>query len=74
MRSLARRNGAGIMSDHTTTETRVDPPGVFDEAMEQIRQALLGLRFGTISIIVQDGVVIQLERTERRRLRKNDRT
>jgi hypothetical protein len=46
----------------------------FDEAMDQIRQSLQGLRFGTVSIIVQDGVVIQLERTERRRLRKSDRS
>jgi hypothetical protein len=43
------------------------------EALEQVRQALIGLRFGTITIIVQDGVVIQLERTEKRRLRKSDR-
>jgi hypothetical protein len=38
-------------------------------AIEHIRQALNGLRFGTVSIIVQDGVVIQIERTEKRRLR-----
>jgi hypothetical protein len=46
---------------------------IFDEAIEQIRQALQGLRFGTVQVVVQDGVVIQLERTERRRLRKSDR-
>jgi hypothetical protein len=38
-------------------------------AIEHIRQALCGLKFGTVSIIVQDGVVIQIERTEKRRLR-----
>ena len=74
MNSLTRRDRGENMTDRTTPETRIDPPGVFDEALEQIRQALTGLQFGTISIIVQDGVVIQLERTERRRLRKNDRT
>jgi len=64
------------MAERTITENRIDTSsanGVFDEALEQIRQALLGLRFGQISIIVQDGVVIQLERTERKRLRKSDR-
>ena len=64
------------MTTRTTNETRLDTAntnGVPDEAMEQIRQALNGLRFGTVSIVVQDGVVIQIERTERRRLRKNER-
>ena len=40
-----------------------------------IEDALRGLRFGVVTIIVQDGVVIQVERTERRRLprsKKND--
>lgn len=40
-----------------------------DPALAQIREALRGLRFGVVSIVVQDGVVIQIERTERRRLR-----
>jgi len=40
-----------------------------DTALEHIRDALRGLRFGLVSIVVQDGVVIQIERTERKRLR-----
>jgi len=40
-----------------------------DSALEHIRDALRGLRFGLVSIVVQDGVVIQIERTERKRLR-----
>jgi hypothetical protein len=43
--------------------------GTFEAALEQIRDALRGLRFGTVSIVVQDGVVVQIERTEKRRLR-----
>ena len=64
------------MAERITTENRVDATlnnGAFDEALEQIRQSLLGLRFGTVSIVVQDGVVVQIERTERKRLRKNER-
>ena len=66
------------MAERTTTnEPRIDAPfssGQQDDAaMEQIRLALAGLRFGTVSIIVQDGIVIQIERTERRRLRKSER-
>lgn len=37
--------------------------------LEQIRQALQGLRFGNVTIVVQDGVVVQIDRTEKRRLR-----
>jgi len=44
-----------------------------DQALVHIRQALRGLRFGEVSIIVQDGVVVQVERTERKRLRRTDR-
>jgi hypothetical protein len=42
---------------------------VADSAIDHIRDALRGLKFGLVSIVVQDGVVIQIERTERRRLR-----
>lgn len=60
-------------SIHHESRAAATVNGGYDDALEQIRQALAGLQFGTISIIVQDGVVIQLERTERRRLRKNER-
>jgi hypothetical protein len=43
-----------------------------EEALEQIRRALQGLQFGEVSVIVQ-GVVVQLERRERRRLRGGQR-
>lgn len=38
-------------------------------ALEHIVEALRGLRFGVVSVIVQDGVVVQIERTDRRRLK-----
>jgi hypothetical protein len=43
--------------------------GGAESALDHIRDALRGLRFGLVSIVVQDGVVIQIERTERKRLR-----
>ena len=43
------------------------------EAMDAIRCALSGLRYGQVVVIVQDGVVVQVDRTERRRLRLNGR-
>jgi hypothetical protein len=38
-------------------------------ALASVRQALSGLRYGEVTVIVQDGVVVQIERTEKLRLR-----
>jgi hypothetical protein len=44
-----------------------------ERELSQIREALRGLRFGAVSIVVQDGVVVQIDRTEKRRLlRRSD--
>ena len=48
-----------------------EPP--LDRAWPHIRQALQGLKFGEVSIAVQDGVVVQVERTERKRIHKRER-
>ena len=37
-------------------------------ALERVRDALRDLRYGTVTVIVQDGIVIQVDRTERLRL------
>jgi hypothetical protein len=39
-----------------------------DAVLEQILEALQGLRFGSVLLIVQDGLVVQIERTEKKRL------
>jgi hypothetical protein len=73
-----RHNGVRIMSEsmkHAGESARPtmmmnqvdDSPS--DAAIDHIREALRGLRYGMVSIIVQDGVVVQIERTEKRRLR-----
>lgn len=41
-----------------------------DEAMERIQNFLRRLRFGAINVVIQDGVVVQIDRTEKNRLRK----
>ena len=43
-----------------------------DEELAQIREALRNLRFGAVNVIVQDGVVVQIDRTEKRRLRRGE--
>ena len=38
-------------------------------SMNDIAQALAGLRYGEVRIVVQDAVVVQIDRTEKKRLR-----
>lgn len=40
-----------------------------EEELQQIRQALKGLRFGQVTIVMHDGAMVQIERTEKRRIR-----
>ena len=64
------------MSERTVTETppsSTRDPQQLDQALEHVRQALLGLQFGEVSIIVRDGVIVQIERIERRRFRRGER-
>jgi hypothetical protein len=42
-------------------------------ALRYVEEALRGLQYGALTIIVQDGVVVQVERTERRRFQRADR-
>ncbi len=41
-------------------------------AIDRIDDALRGLRYGSVLAIVQDGVVVQIERTEKTRLTQGD--
>jgi hypothetical protein len=47
-------------------------PGVPEEALKRIVEAVQGLRFGSVEIVVQDGRVVQIERKEKIRLQKPD--
>ena len=40
-----------------------------DPELEQIRKAVKGIRFGEVRVIIQDGIVVQIERIEKQRLR-----
>jgi hypothetical protein len=44
------------------------PQQVVESTLERVREALRNLRFGTITLTIRDGVVVQVERTERVRL------
>ena len=43
-----------------------------DDAIERIRAALSGLRYGAVTALVQDGVVVIVERTEKMRLQRRE--
>jgi hypothetical protein len=60
----------------STTESNLPSPVGSETDREQelahVRDALRGLRFGAVNIIVQDGVIVQIDRTEKRRVRRPD--
>jgi hypothetical protein len=47
---------------------RLTPTGVAID-LEPIRTAIKGIRFGEVRIVIQDGVVIQIDRMEKQRIR-----
>lgn len=54
-------------SNGATTNGNIDR---LQSALDQIRDALRGLKYGSLTIQVQDGVVVQIDRTEKRRLQR----
>ncbi|MFO0950535.1 MAG: YezD family protein [Isosphaeraceae bacterium] len=37
--------------------------------LEHVSKALKGIRYGEVRVVVQDGVIVQIERVEKQRLR-----
>jgi hypothetical protein len=67
------RDKSNAMSKGSLVDAAPDSPRearTFDKELEHVRQALAGLQFGEVSIIVQDGVIVQVERIERKRFRR----
>lgn len=58
-----------------TTQTRfqpsIDPEVLLEEGMSGIREALGRLRFGSITLTVHEGRLVQIDITEKRRLAAN---
>jgi hypothetical protein len=40
-----------------------------DLDLERLRTAVQGIRYGEVRVVIQDGVIVQIERLERQRLR-----
>lgn len=59
------------IADYTTSNGTVRSRPIDEGVLLQIRDALHGLRYGSVNVIVQDGFVLQIDRTEKKRLRSN---
>jgi len=51
-------------------QDRLSEDSRHEAAIGRVRELLKDLRYGSVNVIVQDGVVIQIERTEKIRFRK----
>ena len=45
--------------------------GRAQDGLDRIQAALRGLRFGSVTAVVQDGVIVQVDRTEKVRLERH---
>ncbi len=50
------------------------PPSPATRLPDRILAAISSVRYGTVQIVIQDGRVVQIEKTERIRLDKADQT
>jgi hypothetical protein len=41
-------------------------------ALDHVQAALVGMQYGQVTVVVQDGLIVQVERTERTRLPKGN--
>lgn len=67
---IARLEGRIAMkvNPRQDADPRADARDADADSLRAIAEALRGLQFGSVTVIVQDGVVIQVDRTEKRRL------
>jgi hypothetical protein len=58
------------MAETAPVPTGADRPENEAQLWQYIRDALRGMEFGTVTLVVQNGLVIQVDRTEKRRLQR----
>jgi hypothetical protein len=65
---------AAMSREHAEVgESRPEAHERRDGGIGRIESALKGLEFGTVTAVVQNGVIVQVERTEKVRLQRGDR-
>ncbi len=68
----AKSRGVCVMgSEGSEFRDSESPELLREQELQQIRESLRGLRFGVVNIVVQDGVIVQIDRTEKRRIRRD---
>ena len=55
------------MSDKKTLAPTLPKPPV-SHPLEEIKEAIDKVRFGTVQLVIQDGRIVQIETTEKKRL------
>ena len=62
--------GNQIMESSPHIPVHVESAGehIAEYTFDEVRASLRNLKYGSVTIIVQDGVIIQIDRTEKRRL------
>lgn len=56
------------MSAHTTSDANLPLPDTTPDWVALVREKVEGLRYGVVQLVVHDGRVTQIERTEKTRL------
>ena len=69
--SLTSLEPRPVMSDRTVPPLSSDAARILEESIVSVREALLGLRYGNVSLTVHEGRVVQIDVTEKKRLKPN---
>jgi len=59
---------------HKTDSKQIDDPKVHSSldseiGLDQVRLAINAIRFGEVRVVIQDGLIVQIDRVEKQRLR-----
>ena len=59
------------MTQRTAVTLPPDAARLIEESLGSVREALSGLKFGNVSLTVHEGRVVQIDVTEKKRLKPN---
>lgn len=58
-----------VSPSNQSSPSQAEAARLVEEGLAGVREALTGLRFGSITLTVHDGRIVQFDVTEKRRLR-----
>lgn len=61
----------GLSAEAITDPRRLDAEKLLAESIASVSEALKGLRYGSVLVTVHEGRVVQIDVTEKRRLKPN---